>query len=370
MDNRRDIMSAQRKMRNSSVELLRIIAMYLIVASHYCLFALDTRTLPFGVSQVVLQCTLAAGGKVGVVVFFGITAWYLSDKGGLKASLRRIWMMEREMLFWSLALVTVSLVYRPDLVSTTTIATAFFPLASSIWWYPTAYAIFLVFFPFLGGGLKLIGQNAHRTLAIVMFVIWTCVAGFFPFEGLGFGGSFTSFIYLYVLITYYRWYMETWSVRQGWTCFGIGFAVNAVWTVIWDLIYRLTGYGAAIQSGLQGTEYKLPVMMMGFGLLVVFTQQQFSSRLINFIASSTFGVYLISEFPLVRTTLWNAVIWTRDLAATPLLIIYGIFIPLAVYLMCALFDFFRRGLFQLTIDRHVGQGFEKLWNRIVLKVGN
>lgn len=360
MGKHHETLSVHRSTRNSSVELLRIVAMYLIVASHYCLFALDTRTLPFGVSQVVLQCTLAAGGKVGVVVFFGITAWYLSDKGGIKASLKRIWMLEREVLFWSIVLLVVFLVWQPNLVGIGTIVSSIFPLISSVWWYPTAYAIFLFLFPFLSKGLRLIGETMHRALAIGMFVIWTCFAGFLPFESLGFGGSFTSFVYLYVLISYYRWYMTQWTAQQGWICIASGFGINAVWTIGCDVAYRVMGFSPAAQSFLQGTEYKLPTMLMGFGLLIVFTHHQFVSRAINMIAASTFGVYLISEFPLVRSVLWGIMKWTRDLAFTPMLIGYGIVVPAAVYIVCTMLDLLRWCFFKLTIDRHAGNSFEKV----------
>ena len=60
---------------------------------------------------------MAGGGKVGVVIFFSISAWFFLDKEQtIKSNLKRVWIMERELLFWSLILVTFYLVFdRADL---------------------------------------------------------------------------------------------------------------------------------------------------------------------------------------------------------------------------------------------------------------
>lgn len=45
---------------------------------------------------------MQGGGKVGVVIFFTISAWFFLDKEQtIKSNLKRIWILEREVLFWS-----------------------------------------------------------------------------------------------------------------------------------------------------------------------------------------------------------------------------------------------------------------------------
>ena len=39
------------------------------------------------------------------------------------------------------------------------------PLSMGVWWYATAYAIFLAPLPFLAEGLKALGQECHFSLA-------------------------------------------------------------------------------------------------------------------------------------------------------------------------------------------------------------
>lgn len=99
--------------RNSSVELLRILSMLMIVASHCVMFSdMNLLAQPLGVNKILIETFLYPGGKIGVVAFFSISAWYLSEAGGVRAGLRRVWILEREMLFWSLTLLAVTAVVK------------------------------------------------------------------------------------------------------------------------------------------------------------------------------------------------------------------------------------------------------------------
>lgn len=68
--------------RNSSVELLRILSMLMIVASHCVMFSdMNLLAQPLGVNKILIETFLYPGGKIGVVAFFSISAWYLSEAG-------------------------------------------------------------------------------------------------------------------------------------------------------------------------------------------------------------------------------------------------------------------------------------------------
>lgn len=101
------------KGRNSSIELLRIIAMFMILAHHFIVHnGYDVLKLPLGPERIFFQLVMAGGGKVGVVIFFSISAWFFLDREQtIKSNLKRVWIMERELLFWSLAFVTFYLMF-------------------------------------------------------------------------------------------------------------------------------------------------------------------------------------------------------------------------------------------------------------------
>lgn len=160
--------------RNSSIELLRIIAMFMILAHHFIVHnGYDVKKLPLGPERIFFQLVMAGGGKVGVVIFFSISAWFFLDKEQtIKSNLKRVWIMERELLFWSLTLVAFYLVFDRADFGMKLMAKSFTPLSMNVWWYATAYAIFLALLPFLSKGLKALGREYHLALAATVLTIW------------------------------------------------------------------------------------------------------------------------------------------------------------------------------------------------------
>lgn len=351
--------SSHRPVRNSSVELLRIIAMFMILAHHFAVHnGIDVNQLPLGPEKIFYELVMIGGGKVGVVIFFSISAWFLLDKTQhVKTNLRRVWIMERELLFWSFLLALGYLAFDyPDLGIKQLIKSVA-PLTMSVWWYATAYAIFLAVLPFLQEGLRALGRRMHLTLAMIMLVVWG-LTSFIP-KTLGnsaLQGVF-GFFYLFVLISAYKWYMKPLTLKHTWAMLGIGVGFFLLYT------------GASVVLGLHGInkgifishDYSLPVIMIGFGMFLLFDRLNFHSRIINRIAKSSFAVYLITDYAASEKLLWVRLFNLKDLYGQPfsILRIYGIL--LAIYAVCTLLDFVRQALFAVTVDRNRGHWFELLW---------
>lgn len=83
-----------------------------------------------------------------------------------------------------------------------------FPLSTALWWYPTSYALFLIFLPFLNAGMKQLAQRQHKQLAIICLVLWRFL-GLIPKINFDLTDkSVFVFIYWYILLSYYRWHMK------------------------------------------------------------------------------------------------------------------------------------------------------------------
>lgn len=113
----------------------------------------------------------------------------------------------------------LSHVWRADL-SMKLMMKSVMPLSMGVWWYATAYAIFLAPLPFLAEGLKALGQECHFSLAATVLVIWG-LTSFIP-GMIKINDGFFGFIYLFILISAYKWYMEPFTTRQVWLTTGIG----------------------------------------------------------------------------------------------------------------------------------------------------
>ncbi|MBT1180848.1 acyltransferase [Bifidobacterium sp. CP2] len=366
---------ASHSQRNSSIETLRILAMLMIVTSHCVMFTnLDALALPFGVNKVLIETFLYSGGKVGVVAFFAISAWYLSEAGGVKAGLCRVWILEREMLFWSLVLLAATVAFDRSQAGVRLATSSLFPTITGLWWYPAAYAVFLLFFPFLVAGLRALDKTAHGALAIVMFVLFTGLDMVMPLSAVGLpGGNYLSFVYIYVIITYYRWHMRPMRDVTAWWMLGGGYALIAAGAVGGGVLYAMTGRLQVLQVYLGKVEFRLPVLVVGLALFVLFERHEFHNAVVNTIASSTFGVYLISEYPTVRQWLWHnplfdfaALAADHPIALIPALVGAGC----VVFLACMVLDQARGLLFRVTVDRNRGKWFDKLTGAIDARFAN
>lgn len=70
-------------------------------------------------------------------------------------------------------------------------------------------------------------------------------------------------------------------------------------------------------------------------------RRQWTSSLINFVASSAFAVYLISDYEFVRVWLWKSV-FTFDHLGAHMGMLYVVLIPSVVMIACLLIDLSRR----------------------------
>ena len=87
--------------------------MFMILTHHFIVHnGYDVLKLPLGPERIFFQLDMAGGGKVGVAIFFSISAWFFLDREQpIKSNLKRVWIMERELLFWSLAFVAFYLMF-------------------------------------------------------------------------------------------------------------------------------------------------------------------------------------------------------------------------------------------------------------------
>lgn len=55
--------------------------MFMILMCHFIVHnGYDVLKLPLGPERIFFQLVMAGGGKIGVVIFFSISAWFLLDK--------------------------------------------------------------------------------------------------------------------------------------------------------------------------------------------------------------------------------------------------------------------------------------------------
>lgn len=233
--------------RNSSIELLRIIAAYLIVLRHFVGGnATSVWEQPFSVNKVFLEGIIYPSGKVGVVLFFLISAWFLCEKSsGLKQSFRRAWILERELLFYSIGITLCLALFHSESLTLKTLIGAILPTSTELWWYPTSYMVFLLLHPFLTVGLHALGQVMHRNLCVLCILLWSVLGGVISFISFDMTEqNVMIFVYLYILVTYWRWYGISWHHRfVAIVSIIIGYAISVCSVIVLTVVTTWAGGG-------------------------------------------------------------------------------------------------------------------------------
>lgn len=308
------------------------------------------------------------GGWIGNFIFFAISVWFLLDRDlSLKLVFKRVWLLERELLFWSLGFCVVSIilsVYGITDISIGLMLRSVVPLLTSLWWYPTSYALFLLFLPFLVVGFQALGERKHRKLAFLVLIIWGLL-GLIPSIQLDLTSrSVFVMFYWFILLAYCKWYCPRFSAKRCWGFIGVGVIIEMLYWTIGNIIYTFTGKEIALQSFIFD-HWKLPSMMIGMGLFQMCLKSKWKNRAVNWIAASTFGVYLIHYHPAVFSW-WSHLFPLKSVYYMPYPIVSGLAVVISIFVVCLVTDAFRHVLFSITIDRNPGRWFELMWNRIML----
>lgn len=344
-------------MRKSNFELLRIVAMLMVTAHHLVLHnATGVWSMEFGPARLFISVFMLGMGKAGVLVFFGITAWFLCDRGvTYRSVLRKIWVMERELLFYSLGLYAASRAFLPGLAQDGLGWQSVTPLLMNLWWYPTTYAVFLLVVPALLRGLRSLGREGHGSLVVVVFLAWGLLQGLRPIN-VPTNDDIVVFCALFTVISYYRWYMKPLSARAG-AAMVLAGVLAIAYGFVWYYLDDPTNAG---MQGYLSDEWKLPAVLVALGLLVGFSHLSFSSKWVNCVAASSFAVYLISEYPTIRTLLWKVAFDMGPVYVTPFAVPIACAVVAGVFLALVTIDAVRRALFSLLLPR-TGALFDRLW---------
>lgn len=202
-------------------------------------------------------------------------------------------------------------------------------------------------------------------MCLVIAVIWLVVYGllpgpYFDFEHI----DFLAFIYLYILIVYYRWHMTEFSSAVGWLLIALGSLIFGTVSIACDFLYYKTG-ASFHQSriGYLGGDCKLPMLIIGFGALIIASSQHFVSTAINHIAASTCAVYLIHDYPMTRTLL-ASVFNIAKFYDSGWAVLLSVGIVLLIFLTCVCIDTPRRATWRVRLDKQPGKLFEVAYTQL------
>lgn len=332
--------------RASNLELLRIVAMLLIVLSHCSVHGIGSE-LPEGLVNPLAIYNYC--GNLGVNLFVMITGYFMVTS---KFSLGKLLKLLLQILVCSVLLYLFEcvVVHPQKEISLADVKDVCFSVKYYKWWFISTYVQLFLLAPFLN--VLLTSGNPRRIFAFigasVMIILYFRTHNF----------PLLLFLNLYALGAWVRLYLPESAKLSEKSCFAVAGGLLLMYTGILYMCHHLVPnmhFVKLVQLSITSS-YSVPVMFLSLVLFVGFVKWQIPyNRLINTVAATTLGIYLIHDCPGLRYYIWRTILHVDECVGKPYEYGYYLLSVAAVFIVCSAIEWGRGMLFNkptaLLVDR-------------------
>lgn len=351
------------KQRDSGIELLRIIAIFMVIGVHLWGYGGFYESVSSdGIITKFFADILKIFFRSAVNIFIIISGYFMvSSRFDLKKSYKRVLRTYIVIYFYSVTLSIFTLCMGSNFYTVNSVTAPvwkivlkmLFPVSSQIWYYLTDYILLCLFVPFINLALVKLSKKQYSLLLLIsgfVLSIWPILGNIKPinsviisygYEGIAQGKNIFSFIFLYMIGGFIALHCKK---RNNPKPIYLVLAFSSVFLnyVIFDL------FGKSLNTRGSAELYANPfVILTAVFMFLFFKDLHFRSRVINTFASTTIGVYAVSEFVYIRAWLWNILNFKNFYISNSVIrFLTAIGVSVAIFLCCAVIDLIRQYLFK------------------------
>lgn len=322
--------------RQSNIELLRIVAMVMIVASHFVVHGGFKYENEISLNSVWITF-FGSGGKLGVDIFLLISGYFsVTSKRFRYSRVIRLWLQG---FFYAVGIYLALILTKAIKFKTVDFLLNFIPVSAQIWWFLTCFFIITLLSPLLHRMYRSLSQSTFKKALAVMTVFWILMYTVLNLNG--FANELVSMFYMYSIGAYIRLWRDEKKNRP-------------VVCILSAIVIMLLSCGLTIGVKQIVTEDYKRFVANYFGstslfvaaaavlLFIGFKNIRIGEiKWLNAIAAATFGVYLIHEDPYMRGVLWSRIFKTTSHAHSSDLIFISLWVTAAVFAACIVIELLR-----------------------------
>ena len=336
------------RVRDSNIELLRIVCMMGIIA-HHCVIHGGLSGSSLEINRIICYI-ITPLGKIGFTCFLAISVWFLVDSQFKASRLISTWL---EVLFYTVIMGFLAIMVGVD-VTPAWVVGLFLPIGGSSHGFAAAYLALYAFLPVLQIVAKSITKPQAIFTAGLLFYLQVC-SRVFAKIGIAdetlhpFSSEFLLFLMCwFVMLVIKRWYP---SLAKHGTAWFLAFA--SVWAIV-SVSQPLSTRGNQLASFVcvnSADESSLLYLLAGFGLFfAALNLPKWHLVAVNRIASTTFGILLLHDHNTFRPILWERILDTSswiDKPSMPFLVLGN---TVVVFIAGVIVDLLRQAIFaRLTV---------------------
>ena len=348
------------KKRNSSLEILRIVAMLLIIMHHMCIgnnFRIFQ--MPFNGNSII-AAVLGSWGCVGWILFFLIGFWFMLDDK-FHFSVVKIIQLAIETSVCSIIAVTMNKFAFHESVTLKAFIKAFLSPVLGTYWFITAYIIVYLLFPFIRKSLhdlKNQSLNILTLIALLLCFVFKSYISTTPIDNV-------DTVLCIVLVT--EWIRRNHEKVNSRAALRIVATLSAITVVIMTFdIYRGNGGGSLLYNIFVNRWSLIQVVIATCIFIITINGVSWHNEGVNFIARYMFGVYIIHATPELASHLWTDLF---DLAGYFTKYYFGLYMvgcAILTMLVCLPFSILAMGIIHKFVD--IKNKSWSLFNRIDEKI--
>ena len=346
------------KMRDSNLELFRIIVMLLIVAHHY---VVNSGLLPIMAenptsAKSIFLYLFGWAGKTGINCFVMITGYFMCKS---EISLRKFLKLFGAYYFYKVFFFLVFAAAGYLELSPKFVIRSLTPIVSISNDFVSCYLVFFCFIPFLNVLIKGMTKRQYQLLLGLCLLVYSV----FPQLLINVTFNYVGwFMVIYLIASYFRLYPPQWSLDvkcTGWLAFG--FITLSLASVLGGIELNCILSKNLNYFFIADSNKPLAVATAVCAFLFFKNLKMGYSKVINTIAASAFGVLLIhANSDTMRQWLWRDTLDNAGHYAGNIYL-HAVVSVLAVYAICSLLDFVRIQLLEKP-------AFKFLDSKIIKKV--
>lgn len=332
---------SQPKVRNSNLELYRILVMISIVAHHYVVNSglMDLMEAdPLNPKSIFLYI-VGMWGKTGINCFVLITGYFMCKS---EITLRKFLKLLLEIEFYNIAIYFIFLATGYLNFSPTGFIFYILPIHNGVYDdFVSCFLLFYLLIPFLSAMVNHLNRKKHLILAITCLTIYTLIP---LIPGFGISMNYVSwFCILFIIGSYLRLYPIKSGLKARYGLFiMLGSIFLATLSVLCILYVNGRGYNIEPYRFVADSNAPLAVLVSVFAFIFFKDLRIKQSKVINVIGGSTFAVLLIhANSNTMRQWLWKDLCDNVGHYATNDIYLHAIIITIAVFTVCSIIEIIR-----------------------------
>lgn len=337
------------KERNYGIDVLRIVAMMMIVSLHI----LNKGGVLWEVNRGSLRYMAVWFWETATFCSVNVYAM-ISGYVGIqrKTRLSRVLLLWLQVLFYTVVITFLWTLKNPEYGTWAVWKGAIFPIVTKQYWYMSAYFGMSLLLPCLHWILDKISEKEAKLMGIILFIIFSIIPSLFqadPFM-LQKGNSVLWLCILYII----GGCIKKFEFFKKWTKKRLLALYFAMIIFSWGsklIIERVVPRSGDARYDMMFIEYTAPTMLIAAASLVIlFSKIQIKSgigtKFVEIIASATLGVYIIHEQRFIKNNFITGISKNCAYAKNTIYMIFEIgIIILLVYSICTVIEWTRIKIF-------------------------